>query len=120
MIPLFGIVMGVGCFAAAMIVPRQTQRMAAAKLSSFVKADGGDPSRTTLVKFVEPLQQSTIIRYALFEGTVFANILFWFIQGSVYNLAIAGVGLALMILFFPFPGRTIQTVETMIDDALHA
>lgn len=120
MIPLLGIGMGFGCFAAAMIVPRQMLRAAAKSLAKSVKADGGNPSESTLKKFVEPLQQSTIVRYALFEGTIFANILFWFMDGSLYNLTVAGAGLALMILFFPFPNRTIQTVETMIDDAKHS
>ena len=118
LIPLLGITMGLASFGAAIIIPRIILKDAARKFAKSANGvESSQLSESAIRMLFDPLQQSTIIRYALFEGPVFANLMFWFMQGSVYNLATAGTGIMLMILFFPFPNRIIQWVESLIDNA---
>ena len=83
---MLGIAMFVGCAVAAWFFPNVALNTEASKLSDHVKAEGDSLSRDTIMKFAQPLQTSTIIRYALIEGPVFANIMFWFVTGNVFNL----------------------------------
>jgi hypothetical protein len=119
--PVLGIGMGLSCFAAGMVIPLINQRSAARQLAASLPnthAAGMETlDKQALTRFFNPVQQSTIIQFALFEGPIFANLIFWYIDGSVFNLAVAGAGLALMILLFPFSNRLLQSVERIIRDA---
>ena len=60
---------------------------------------------------------STIIRLALLEGAIFANLMFFLIQGSIYSLIAAIVLLMIMLLAVPLPSRVISRVESMFEEA---
>ncbi len=60
---------------------------------------------------------SVIIQFALFQGALLANLFFWLMEGSVYNLAASGFCLACMIVLFPGMDRSLGTVSTMQRDA---
>ena len=58
-------------------------------------------------------QTATIVGYALIEGAVFANLVAFMLTGSLISVAVAGVGIVLMIARFPFPGRIAYVVEEL-------
>ncbi len=115
-----GIALAVGCLITAMILPRTIQKGTAAKRADQVPSDGPEVQESTLRKLFEPYQNSTIMRFALLEAPVFANLLFWFMEGSVFNLAVAGFCLTLMVLAFPTTNRVLQSLEATLDDIRHS
>ena len=60
---------------------------------------------------------SIIVQFALFQGALFANLFFWLIEGSVYNLAASGFCFLCMVVFFPGIDRSLSTIATMMRDA---
>ncbi len=58
------------------------------------------------------VQTSSIIRFALLEGAAIMNLIFWFVEKSLYNLVVVGIALGLMVAFFPFSGRIIDTIQS--------
>ncbi|MEM7455027.1 MAG: hypothetical protein AAF456_11815 [Planctomycetota bacterium] len=59
-------------------------------------------------------QTSVIVGYALIEGAIFGNLVAFFVTGSLVSVAVAGVGLVLMIARFPLPGRILFAVEELV------
>ena len=115
-IAIFGIAMAAAGYLASFIAPI-VMRPAILKQAT----DSLDETeRTTLGqaiidKLLMGYQTIQIIRCSLIEGMVFANLLLWIIEGSVYNLAAAGVGFILLAFQFPFPGKVVSAIEDMFD-----
>jgi len=68
-------------------------------------------------KALELYQSNLIIRCAVIEGATFANVMMYFISGSIFNIGMVLLGIAMLGLQFPFFGRVIPAIEWMIDSA---
>ena len=97
---ILGLVFGVSAVVASFVVPVLLLK---------------DQKKVELKNAPPVIQTNTIIRYAMLEGAITTQILFWFVTGCVYLLALAGFMLALKLAFFPTSNRIIAKVERMID-----
>ena len=123
---LVGICMAATTYVAAFLVPGMIRKASCQSLAASANRDhinrdhnqdGQKASHETLRMAAQHLTQHIIVRFALLEGTMFANLVFWFIEGSLFSWVVIGIGFALMIAFFPFPNRAIDQVESLIADS---
>ena len=97
---ILGLVFGVSAVVASFVVPVLLLK---------------DQQKVELTNAPPVIQTNTFIRYAMLEGAITTQILFWFVTGCVYLLALTGFILALKLAFFPTSNRIIAKVERMID-----
>lgn len=114
---LLGVAMGIAMFALSFVAPGFVRKKASRELASVLKGDGDKPSADTLRLFGERLTQSAIVQFALLEGAILANLVFWLVEGSLFSCVIVGIGFVLMIAFFPLPHRSASNIESMLEDA---
>lgn len=118
-IPMLGLILGITAFVSSFIIPGIVNKSALKVLSNKLDDQGHKfDSETGLNKIFATKQSASIIRYALLEGAVFANILFFFIDGSVYLLVTAAVGALIMIFMFPRKDPTLAWVEQTSNDMI--
>ena len=115
-IAIIGLGMAFLCALFSFIVPRIVLKQNVLKTARTFFGDeikGAEAAKG----LAETFQSSTIIRLALLEGAIFANLMFFMIQGSIFNLVAAAVLLMIMLLAIPLPARTMSKVESMFEEA---
>lgn len=60
------------------------------------------------------VQTRTIVACALLEGAAFFNVFCYFSTDSIYNLAMAGILLLLIVLHFPLSGAYFSKIERIM------
>jgi hypothetical protein len=60
------------------------------------------------------VQTRTIIACSLLEGAAFFNLVWYFTDGSVYNLAMGGVLLVLILMHLPLSGSYYDKIERLL------
>ena len=115
MLPLFGAVMAVPCFLASFVMKFIQRKQAVTELAKEVKGKKSDDA--LIDKALMLTQTSMIVCAALIEGTIFFNIILFFLKGSVLNIGLAILGLVLLGFKFPSSGKVISSIEWLIDSA---
>ena len=115
-IVIFGIGLAFLCVMASFIVPRIALKQNASQTAKKFFGDEIE-SPEAAQGLAQGVLSSTIIRLALLEGAIFANLMFFLIQGSIYSLIAAIVLLMIMLLAVPLPSRVISRVESMFEEA---
>ena len=117
LLTLLGIGFAIPAFLASIIVPKIVAgsgiKNAANKLD---EAGQKAESEDGLKSVFEVFQAANIIRFALLEGAMFFNAMLFFLRGSVASLIVVGVGLAIMIMFFPRRDAATAWVEERVAD----
>jgi len=116
-IPLIGIAMALTCFVVSFVAPRIVQNSMVGEMSK----DAADKSSEdgTMLKMFGAIQSSRIIKFALIEGALFTNVIFWYLEGSVFNLAAVGFGLLLMVFAFPTVNKCVSKLEAIQESVRH-
>jgi len=113
---LFGIGFACLMFSVAICIiffqSKSSVRQLAKKVSK--KSDGDERLAN---KAMELYQTNAIVRGAMMEGATFLNVMMYFLTGSIFNLGVAVVGIALLCFQIPFFNNAIQAIERMIDSA---
>lgn len=112
---LIGLAMVIPCFAAALFVPAMTLKTSLGSIGDLDKDKLSAPDASLLLKLFGLFQNSKIVQFALLEGAMFANLMLWFLGGSVYNLIVIPVGLLFMAIAFPTESSILAKLESMLD-----
>ena len=105
------------CFFVSFLMPTIMRKAAVKQIAASLGTDKTEKSaEQALKRSWEAFQTSTIVGYALIEGAAFANLMLWFLESSIFSLAMVGISVALMAIMFPVDGRIISAVETMLED----
>jgi hypothetical protein len=77
-------------------------------------ADKPDERSGAIQAASEMVQTRTIIACALLEGAAFFNLIWYFTDGSIINLAMGGVLLLLILFHIPMSGTYYEKIEKML------
>ena len=117
LLSIVGLVIAAGCYAVSVFLPNMMAGNALQVIADQIRNSkrelNSDEGRNLVAN---QYVTTTIVRYAVIEGAVFANLLFFFVDHAAVCLVVAAIGLALMILFFPFPGRMMTWVQNQISN----
>ena len=89
---------------------KEGQKLASGRSSS---TDDALAEQKWLDSLLGAMQTSTIVRAAMIEGGTQASILVWLLNGSALLLGTFGLGIALLMLFFPTEGRITAKLEDL-------
>ena len=112
---IVGLFMALPSYLASFIAPRIMQSTAITEIASNAKSRKELEGSHVALNLFGALQNSQVIRVALIEGAVFANILMWYVSGSVYNVITAAVGIMLLLLAIPGESSTLSKIEDMLE-----
>ena len=112
-----GILMAAVNFVAALIIPSLMRKSSLNELRKLLTGDQKETEQGTLEAAAASVARFQIVRFALIEGAIFINLLFWFVEGSLYGWVAIAVGFVLMIAFFPYPNRAANSIDELLADA---
>lgn len=79
-----------------------------------LQTDPGVDRASAIHQAAQIMHQRTIVACALLEGAAFFNIFCFFTTDSIYNLAMAGILVLLLVLRFPLSGAYFSKIERII------
>ena len=113
-----GIVFALPTFIASFIAPLIMRRPVVTEIAKMMVTEGKNVVDDGMItRAFAGYQTILVIRCALIEGSTFLNLMIWRLEGSITGLIVALTGLALLAMQFPFSGKAIAAVESLIDDA---
>ena len=107
--------MGAGMLVASFIVPM----VSASSAVEAVRQNYKDSPENRLIageSLAASYVTSMIIRFAIIEGSIFANLVFFYLEHSFASLVYVGIGILLMFAQFPFPGRMVGHIEGQLSE----
>ena len=109
LITLIGAATGVSIYCLALVVPRI---LAAASVdggaTELINEQQELDEEKAIDSILESLQSNQIIFSAMLEGAIFLNLMAFLVDKSLVSMAVAGLGLAIMLLAFPFKSRLVE------------
>ena len=112
---LIGIVIAATTYGLSFVVPAVAAKGTLESVRTKFKKSGESlDSPLGYEKLAGIFNTSVILRYALIEGSIFLNLVVFFLEKSSYSLMISAIGIILMVVCFPFPGRMVDWIENRI------
>lgn len=109
---IVGVVVGIGCYAVALVFPPFLAVPGAAKGLPRATPAGESKSDRLRRALAARYITRTIMRLAILEGGVFCNLVLFIVTKGGLSLGMGVLGMLIMLACLPFPGQMIRWMES--------